>query len=607
MKLKRLLGSFDLFGAAPTLTFQGQTRSTTGFGSFLGLIVVGIMAATFIIWGQDVYAHSNPIINRLTIDGGSQDRKIYIGKDKFHLGFGLTNVRTGAYYANSSIYTIKPFLVNGATFKRTLLDVEMCPVSDFGNKNKGYVYCFSETQTNVEELYITTQAEWYIMVFFSKCQNATSGNTCADKDYMNGLISNSSFSGFFPDTSIDPRNYSSPFTQKFKPMWANTMPSIGKRLTAGLKEIQLTTNDGWLFDSKKNESYMAADGNYILDFFEMTTLEEFFVFSIYNNGGQEAYERSYKKVQDLLAQVGGFAGTIIMLIGLLARPYFKLKMQEEMINKLFVVKKQGPQEQKPAGADQGTVLSFTESPLKGRRNLSSGNFSLDDIHNVKSLPSPTREKLVSFPPQKNEYVESRLPTIPDEKPVAIQNTFQTTPNKESGDKEAESPAVIQVETNRALTPSKESGDTESPLPLKKEQSLQIEMIAPTVFASLRSNSVGIEIQGKKEKFLNISFFEWLLAMTGICQSHQMKVFVSAKRYLTNKFDVIELFDRVNQMEKVRDLALCEERKRLLKENSKPSINIREQTRKKKTIVEVNVEDWTVPETIPQDLSKMKSE
>ena len=88
--------------------------------------------------------------------------------------------------------------------------------------------------------------------------------------------------------------------------------------------------------------------------------------SKYSGGGTTIYYRIYPQIQDVLANVWGTLGTVMLLVGFIALPYSSYKMQQTMVKSLYKVKVPVKESVK--------IYHDNEEPAK-------------DIENLKPLPN----------------------------------------------------------------------------------------------------------------------------------------------------------------------------------------------------------------------------
>jgi len=109
-----------------------------------------------------------------------------------------------------------------------------------------------------------------------------------------------------------------------------------------MKEAILQDDKGWVFgdvqptstltfDSRTFENDFKSDQDYI----DNITSSRLYTFAIYIKKNQDLYYRSYMKIQDLLAQVGGVLKFIMFAFGLLCNYYNKIIREKLLINELF--------------------------------------------------------------------------------------------------------------------------------------------------------------------------------------------------------------------------------------------------------------------------------
>lgn len=109
------------------------------------------------------------------------------------------------------------------------------------------------------------------------------------------------------------------------------------------KEVQLNDDKGWIFQDKQLSSMVTLDdvtSDYAIRLNEDldTMTSDLFYFVMYFTKKQDVFDRSYMKVQDLAAVVGGFMKMILMAFGAV-NYYFNLHSRNHAIlNEIFGLK-----------------------------------------------------------------------------------------------------------------------------------------------------------------------------------------------------------------------------------------------------------------------------
>ena len=351
-----MFNRLDLFGKAVFLNFNGKRKSQTQAGAIFSIFFCVYIAWSVYHVGQDIIRRKEP--RTLNFDSYDENPKqMILPSDSFNFGFGLQNPDTLKHFINESIYTVEAThnrqrrIVNpvGAVeldLVSTPLDVERCTTDHFGEIGHHFIsiglnelYCLKKDQSKMNEISIEGVSESdifeYISVNIRQC-NVTK-SLCAPQKDIDAELAAGWFAVYYPNIAVDPKNYSNPDLKYRDSLYTTIGNNYFKEITMWLNHLEINSDLGWLTTNKERRDYIQMG-----DFRELTN------FHLSSNGFMRLnvrvakvktnYDRSYTKVQDILAEVNGMA-TLGIIAGLLfVYPYSNLKFYESLINELFDVK-----------------------------------------------------------------------------------------------------------------------------------------------------------------------------------------------------------------------------------------------------------------------------
>ena len=88
--LCKTLAFIDLYSQGVELTINGERRSTTILGGVLTIVTVTILLTLFVINGENIYLHINPLISTDT-RYSVNSHLIYLNRTTFPLSFFMTS------------------------------------------------------------------------------------------------------------------------------------------------------------------------------------------------------------------------------------------------------------------------------------------------------------------------------------------------------------------------------------------------------------------------------------------------------------------------------------------------------------------------------------
>jgi len=136
---------------------------------------------------------------------------------------------------------------------------------------------------------------------------------------------------FFTENLVDSSNYENPISTSRGIMVNKAESVIGKKVNIELQKIIYETDSGWLTSSISTE-VTAAVGKQDLDTGKDPSVGGEFSVLLTLTGRQVKYQRSYMKIQELLANITGLISTIMTIVLILNTPYATHKYYENITN-----------------------------------------------------------------------------------------------------------------------------------------------------------------------------------------------------------------------------------------------------------------------------------
>ena len=135
---------------------------------------------------------------------------------------------------------------------------------------------------------------------------------------------------------MNPKDFSAPVKSQFDWNYARASLGYQKHLFHFFQKNTLKTDSG-LITSYESEQEFYSLTNVREGEVPAEAWEEPFFFSIglYIDKNEKIYTRSYKKLQDVMAQVGGIVKIFIIISGIIVNPFAKRKFLIEFLEKLL--------------------------------------------------------------------------------------------------------------------------------------------------------------------------------------------------------------------------------------------------------------------------------
>jgi hypothetical protein len=343
----------DIYGSRPTFKIGRLETFKTKFGSMLTILSVLCILSAFIYFSLDIFTSDNPKIV-LSITNVGYPQKYHMSNDNFGFVFGLQDVNTYNQYIDETIYTAKAFqktatrvqVGNTSEFQWdvTLLELVRCSIDKFPDEFKDLykfsplndMYCLKNNSFYIDGTFLNDHYS-FLYIELSECRNSTENinNPCKPKSEIDAKLTGSFFAFSHTDITIDPRNYTTPNQNYNGDTYTTISNKYFKEMHHYVKQIQIETDRGFLLSDIHEITFLKDD--YIKEMTDYRIANNFLSYTLKLSTVVETYSRSYKKVQNVAAEVGGVVELISILCAVLAFFYNKAKLNELIINELYYV------------------------------------------------------------------------------------------------------------------------------------------------------------------------------------------------------------------------------------------------------------------------------
>ena len=336
----------DLFKSPLTLMFKKKRFISTKFGFFcsmgifVSLTVMVVRSDVFQklmpqIWSSNLPSSHRPLINF--------DRKI--------IAIGVQDDLNFKGYIDPSVYTIKVsnLFYNSdpsGGYKHEIIEkkLHVCSAKDFDDpldfENLGLAnnFCFEKSENLLElEGFFDEPMIKYAMIELFLCDNKTQNNSCKSFDSMKQSLNGKTFNIYFQDSIVDTKNYLNPIQKNTVNQYLYIDVMFRKNLDLYFQTMNLLSDDGWMFENwtKFNDSSFAARNS---DFFSVSNTDfetSRFAINIYSGKNTVQTQRSYIKISDLLAKLGGVMQSMMLFAYILIFFEHSLFLKNTILNSLF--------------------------------------------------------------------------------------------------------------------------------------------------------------------------------------------------------------------------------------------------------------------------------
>jgi hypothetical protein len=321
----------DFLSVEPRLFIKGKNRYVTSIGISLSILSMSILIVISIFFLY--FFLDNEDINVLFVNGIDETQKVMDFEQKpFY--FRLIESGERAIDPRLASVSLWYFYIGGAATKRVPLETEPCSLekhisgemrprirNSLGSRNFSSYLCVKPQIYNLNMSAANSSSYGYFNLYVSECTNSTSNNnSCLPRDEIKKqLLSKNLYLDFYsPSISVDHYNSTNPFTNIINGKLMKLYPDMFYWYNYYYKYTTYESDEGIVFRSKKNwydfkfditqkEILPALTGTtYVPNTFTLIQIQ-------IDRSGYDAYKRSYPKLQQVFANIGGFAKIVFTI------------------------------------------------------------------------------------------------------------------------------------------------------------------------------------------------------------------------------------------------------------------------------------------------------
>ena len=350
---KSKITDFDLLGITPHLYFRGKEKQGSFFGFFLTLVLLVFTILCFFYFGQNLFYRTHSLVTSSDKFVTFPEKKI-IDPETFPIALEINDPPGNKYFTENNMIKAK---ISQFTFQRingtqelTIQNypMEICTASHFSKldnniqsyfltKNLTKYFCIPKNLKNLtmqgsfdQDLYQN------IKLSFSICDNKTMENTCLSREEIAKQINIGYVGVYFVDSSFDSNDFERPFKETPKEFFTNFVLNSQKSINILFKNSYVETDEGIIFQNNRLEKTLTSDGFQEYNF--MTPNDEFIMIYLRIRQEEIYYTRIYSKLQELLAQIGGFINIFWIFLSILNLFHARVIFIRDIILEVFAVK-----------------------------------------------------------------------------------------------------------------------------------------------------------------------------------------------------------------------------------------------------------------------------
>jgi hypothetical protein len=357
--MKDIFSSLDFISPQPSFKIKKGNRLKNALSGIFSLIAFLLILSITIYSIHQMFTRSTSTVILNTIPDSHQKQNL----SELPFMIGLINNLGQIIQDDESVYVIKSEvwqIYNNNTnpmmqqmVKRASIILEKCDINKhFGEYKKyfqktpyiNYHYCTDPNKNNMTIFRPFSTNSNFIIHAIGTCNNKTSnGKICKDQKTIETILSNIFISHVYLEFSIDHKNISYPGSLSLRSDLLPASSSLFTRYWYSYKNIEYLSDLGYIFEDNYVKKYfqVSRPSQTVSLITQNTILTGTFI-NIFLSMDHEyhRYQRSFMKLQNLVASVGGIIKGVWILFQTLLYFFNLDNYYHELIQSLFIISKE---------------------------------------------------------------------------------------------------------------------------------------------------------------------------------------------------------------------------------------------------------------------------
>lgn len=337
------LSKIDLFKSQVLFYYQGTSRQSSLTGVILSIMIFVFLTYQFA--NSEFFAKQSPLVLTQALSSTHASRINFNQRSPFMVA--IADLYNGERFMDPSVFQIYAFFnINGSnqpipSHPCTYEDVrEAMNYSYFTTLQIYKVYCLQQKNFFLEG-FIDEYSWKTIQVSLYPCSNQTSNKTCKTPEEIKQISKTKLLSVVYESAQIDANDYENPLKKKIIPPVVTINPSLKKSKIIYLQNVEVKTDNGWLFAGTNFEIKTGIALDTYADEIDLRldNSDLFAYISVAASKRSVLCQRVYQKLPEALASVAGMANLFIILGMQLCNLISYLASMRYILNKLYYFEK----------------------------------------------------------------------------------------------------------------------------------------------------------------------------------------------------------------------------------------------------------------------------
>ena len=596
--LNIIFRSIDIFQSPFYFNIKGRPQISSLLGGFLSLAIFGFLMA--FLSKSDVFTHSNPSTIDQSISLATPSR-LNLNSENFGMIAAVTDL-PGNVYNDPTIFSLSIIqksinISTGQFISFDNIELHPCVQEDFewdssifDTLHLGDWSCPSNKTFIIDggwnNIYIT-----YLSITVQLCDNLTMNNTCKTYEEMNEYLADKYINFYMRESTHNLLDYLNPIKWTYKVYFWTIGANVRKTFSINVKEVQIDTDDGILFQSIHSDFGSQID-SISLDF-DLTYNQYIGQINFFSSYQIQHSQRIYEKIQIVIASLGGMLGLFIQVGFLITHIQQKLNIIQILMNGLysFSVKKKNKKnniyEKKNKYIEKMVSSKTEEKEIRIEKPNLLTNQNQDPSINIE-LPNLNKKfEIFKLPPKKLNEDSMTSEEFHSDHDISTEKRGNKIENKNdfSFSKYNRKDSILSSQ-NQDIFRDKTGNNHISKI--KRKISFLFSRGRTTKNAKFQNNEkkiIELEKKINEKSEFRFSMIEYLIyfikKLLKRKLSYKEELFETIEKTYKKEVDIVSILRRIHEINKLKLLIFDERQLKLFNLLCKPMISIEQKNDKSK--------------------------
>lgn len=340
MTLFSILSYIDLFQKSPCLKINGKPRNSLMLGRFFSALILSFVF--YNAFQSDMVNKNNPIVLQQSLQLTKRP-KINLKDEKFSLAFGVVDDYSN-FPIDPSIFSLTVIdirLMNSEVMEENEVAFEKCEEAHFVEFKESYqslglfnMSCLPKDNNLTLKGYWDEDEIQYLSISMSICKNNTSNSICQSQENIDEFFHHKYFEIYLIQNNFDMKNYENPLSSKISAYYVGIELGRRTQISNFVKKSKILSSKNIIFSNfDETNTYVYEQGETIFQ----NSDDQLLSFEFYSSDNLLIYQRSYQKLYDLMASLGGIISPLMILCSLIVGFFNDWYINDLILTRLYNV------------------------------------------------------------------------------------------------------------------------------------------------------------------------------------------------------------------------------------------------------------------------------